>query len=382
MPFTALVLGAYGHVGRHVMASLSRSNCIDKIIASGRNKDKLDAIIPSMVQENDKEKITIKAFDAFDSGRLQEACAGVDLVINCVGPFTNDQGRVAKVVASNHAHYIDIANEQSQYRSMQALNDSAKDNDLAVITGAGTSPGISTMLFMLGASKLHSPAETMNMFYASGRHTTREEAFGSTIGALLETSIGSVALKNGKLVTVPLGKHYISTIMPEPFGSVKMVEFPTTESIIMQKASSFTSIKNVSAYWAMGEVPFGLSAMLKLLKPHKRKWAYNFFTRIVRSTMDAEFKKMQERNIGTTAVLKVSVTGTKRDDTWESTITFPRGGGEAAHYMPSIYAKLLATGRFEKRGLVTPADGVIEPQSLQEHMKEHGWTGIFNESSG
>ena len=357
-------------------------NCIDTIIASGRNKDKLESIISGMVPDGYREKITTKSFDAFDSTILQDACKGVDLVINCMGPFTNDQGRVAAIVITNGTNYIDIANEQSQYRSLLKLDEEAKQKDVVLITGAGTSPGISTLLFMLGASKLQDPVVSMDMFYASGRHPTENEAFGSTMGALLEASIGSKALKDGNLVNVALGKKYRTTVMPGPFGKVKMVEFPTADALIMQAAFHDAALKNVGAFWAMGDIPFGLSTLLKLLKPHKRKWANDFFAGIVRSTMAAEFKKLQEQGIGTEAVMKVIVAGLNDDDTWEATLTFPRGGGEAAHYIPLIYAGMIATGQFEKRGLVTPADGDIEPMMLQKYMNEHGWTGTFTESGG
>lgn len=381
MSFSILLLGTYGHVGRQVVSGLAQLDCIDRIIAAGRNKEKLNAIVDAMVTSENRDKIELKAFDAFDASLLQDACNDVDLVINAMGPFTNDLGRVARIVIEKRKHYIDIANEQSQYKRLLKLNDQAKEGDTALITGAGTSPGISTLLFMLGASKLQGKPAIMDMYYAAGRHPTKDEAFGSVMGALLETSIGSLALKDGKLVKVNLGDEYRNIMMPEPFGSTKMLEFPTSDSLIMQAAFPSSPLKDVRAFWAMGNVPFGLKTILKMLKPTKRRWGYNLVAKLVRSTMDVEFEKQTSEGIGLDAILKVVVSSIQEDDRWEASISFPRGGGEAALYIPLIYAKLLATGQFDGCGVITPADGIIEPGRLVGFMKELNWTGNFVEST-
>ncbi|MEX2684300.1 MAG: saccharopine dehydrogenase NADP-binding domain-containing protein [Candidatus Sigynarchaeota archaeon] len=362
---SVLVLGAYGHVGRCIVPELVKMAGIDRVVATGRIKTKLESCFSGITASN----LELRTLDVFDKLALQSSCQGMDLVINCVGPYAWRGSEITTDVITNGVNYIDFANEQSHYRRLQRIAIVAEQNGLVLVTGAGTSPGISTMLFQKGKEAIPA-ATTFEMFYASGRHPTREEGFGSVMGAIVETGFDPVAWIGGKPVKMPLGKEYRSVQLPAPYGACNMISFPTIDALIVPK---MLGAETVNTFWSMGNIPFGLPTLIKLFKPHKREWAYEQFAKLVRSTMNRDYDRAVRDSLGIESIMLVTVSSAS--ERWEATMTFPKGGGAAASYMALLAAKKVLSGRVKKAGLVTPGDGIATPTELIETMHESGWTG-------
>ncbi len=362
-----LVLGAYGHVGRFIVPALARMGGIGRLVAAGRKKAMLETCFAGIAANN----LELQTLDVFDKPALRASCKGMDLVINCVGPYAWRGSEVTAEAIDQGTNYIDFANEQSHYHRLQEIGKIAEQTGLVLITGVGTSPGVSTMLYQMGKEVIPG-ARTFEMFYASGRHATREEGFGSVMGAIVETGFEPVAWVGGKYVKMPLGREYRAVVLPKPYGACNMVSFPTVDALIVPK---LLGAETVNAFWSMGKVPFGLGALVKILKPHKREWAYKQFAKLVRSTMDSDHERAIKNALGIESMLLVTVSGAS--ERWESTMTFPQGGGEAASYMATLAAKRIIQGRLQKVGLVTPGDGIATPAELMEHMRETGWVGTI-----
>ncbi len=367
MAKSVLVLGAYGHVGRCIVPELVKMDGIGHLVAAGRKKATLDACFSGI----DANKLELKTLDVFDKPALRASCKGMDIVINCVGPYAWRGYEVTAEVISQGSNYIDFANEQSHYRRLHEIGIDAEQNGLVLVTGVGTSPGVSTMLFQMGKEAVPG-AMTFEMFYASGRHPTREEGFGSVMGAVLETGFEPVAWVGGKYVKMPLGKEYRNVTLPKPYGACKLVSFPTIDALIVPK---MLGAETVNAFWAMGKVPFGLGTIVKILQPHRREWAFKQFANLVRSTMDSDYERAIRESLGIESMMLVAVASAS--ERWEATMTFPKGGGAAASYMALLAAKRVISGGLKKVGLITPADSIVPPAKLIEGMRETGWTGTM-----
>ncbi len=372
MSKSVLVLGAYGHVGRCIVPELVKMGDIGRLVAAGRKKATLDACFSGI----DADKLELQTLDVFDKPALRASCKGIDLVINCVGPYAWRGSEVTAEVISQGINYIDFANEQSHYRRLQVIGATAEQNGLVLVTGVGTSPGVSTMLFQMGKEAIPG-ARTFEMFYASGRHPSREEGFGSVMGAIVETGFDPVAWVGGKQVKMPLGKEYRDVTLPKPYGACNMVSFPTIDALIVPK---MLNAETVNDFWSLGKIPFGLPTLIKIFKPHKREWAYKQFSKLVRSTMDGDYERAIKNSLGIESIMCVTVASAS--ERWEATMTFPKGGGAAASYMALLTAKRVITGHFKKVGLITPGDGIATPAELIEHMRKTGWTGTMEINLG
>jgi hypothetical protein len=367
MAKNVLVLGAYGHVGPWIVSELVKMGCVGHLVATGRKKTMLDSRLAGIMST----KLEMQTLDAFDKPALRAACKGMDLVINCVGPYAWRGSEIAADVVGQGVNYVDFANEQSHYHRLLVIGGDAERNGLVLVTGAGTSPGVSTALFQMGKEVVPA-ARTFEMFYASGRHPSREEGFGSVMGAIVETGFDPVAWVGGKHVKMPLGKEYRNVTLPKPYGAHNMVSFPTIDAVIVPR---MLDAETVNTFWSMGKVPFGLGILVKMFKPHKREWAYKQFAKLVHSTMDSDYDRVMKESLGVESMMLVRVAGAA--EAWEATMTFPQGGGVAASYMAVLAAKRVLEESVRKAGLVTPADGIATPAELLKHMRETGWTGTL-----
>ncbi|MFX0103668.1 MAG: saccharopine dehydrogenase family protein [Candidatus Hodarchaeota archaeon] len=362
-----LVLGAYGHVGRHVvMKSIEKLEC--EVIASGRGKEKLESLFNSM----DDRRLHFLKLDAFDLPSLRSACEGVDVVVNCVGPYAMNASIITKEVISEGIDYVDFANEQSHYKSLKSIETLARDNNVMMVTGVGTSPGLSTMLFEMAMVKIGDIHE-FEMYFAGGNRDEPLESFGSVMGAVVETGLEPMALVDGVQVKMPLGKEKKHELLPEPFGESSMVAFPTVDALIIPEISP---VKTVRAYWDLGDIPPGFSTLIKMMRPQKSKLGYKIMSSLVKSTMKSDFKKMQKEGKGHESLMKVIARG--KEQSWEGILTLPRGGGASASYLTLHAVDCLLSGKIQAKGLLLPQD-LIKPSKFLETIKEFGWNGKFTD---
>jgi len=299
-------------------------------------------------------RLRTHALDAYNASALVSVCSDADLVINAVGPYVRGGFEIARTVLGARRPYVDFANEQSHYRHLESLDDLARRQEVPLITGAGLVPGLSTLLILHGAKQLPNAQEVM-VYFAQGQVTPDEESgLGSALGGLLELSRLGGRIQQRK------------ETMPAPIGEVEMVAVPSLEALIVPRCAPMRSVEN---WWALGEVPPGTAALLRLLKPHERNWAYRLFERLTRWAIRREHRDAVKEGLTTEGVLKVVVRSP--DASWEGTARV-ENGGVATAYLPVLAAKRFAEGRLDWAGLGTPID-IFEPDATFRELAHLGW---------
>src|SRR5690349_12869554 len=137
-----LILGGYGTFGSRVVRLLAKHKRWSLIVA-GRSKEKAEALIQSLGDEN----ITAIALDrdAITAAKLQSL--DLWLVIDASGPFQGEKAMAYPVVrAALEAglHYIDIADALGFVREIGRFDTEAKSRGLTVIAGASSVPTLSS----------------------------------------------------------------------------------------------------------------------------------------------------------------------------------------------------------------------------------------------
>lgn len=86
------------------------------------------------------------------AGRVEDVTAGdldldgVDLVLNLAGPFFAGEDAVARAAIRHRATYVDIGDDVEGTEAILALDAPARDAGVALVAGAGLSPGVSNWL--------------------------------------------------------------------------------------------------------------------------------------------------------------------------------------------------------------------------------------------
>lgn len=126
-----------GHMGLSALRILGRRLGDAEFVAIDRSGDAVDraSALPLKVVGLQAD-VTTEELDL----------AGVDLVLNLAGPFFSGSDRVARAALRDGARYVDIGDDVEATDAILALDDQARQAGVALITGAGLSPGVSNWM--------------------------------------------------------------------------------------------------------------------------------------------------------------------------------------------------------------------------------------------
>lgn len=133
-----LILGGYGNFGKRIALALTKKSIA--VIIAGRNKEKAETLVESLPTSLAETAI----FDVTKELDKQLKILSPAVVINTCGPFQNSNYDVAKICIENSVHYIDLADGRDFVNGITALNEQAKQKNVAIISGASTVPALSS----------------------------------------------------------------------------------------------------------------------------------------------------------------------------------------------------------------------------------------------
>jgi NAD(P)-dependent dehydrogenase (short-subunit alcohol dehydrogenase family) len=133
-----LVIGGYGVFGSMIASRLARDGGIDVVVA-GRSRQKARVHCGRHGGRPLQLDTSGDLLAVFQSARP-------DIVIDASGPFQSraaEPYRVARAAIAARAHYIDLADDASFVRGIEALDDDARAAGVMVLSGCSTVPAVS-----------------------------------------------------------------------------------------------------------------------------------------------------------------------------------------------------------------------------------------------
>jgi saccharopine dehydrogenase-like NADP-dependent oxidoreductase len=97
------VVGGYGATGRSVVSELWNS-CDGEIRIGGR-----DPAEGKVLGAELGGRVSASYVDVMDSKSLDDFCGGSSIIVNCGGPVSQLQDRVAQAAFRAQCHYVDVA---------------------------------------------------------------------------------------------------------------------------------------------------------------------------------------------------------------------------------------------------------------------------------
>jgi short subunit dehydrogenase-like uncharacterized protein len=123
-----MIYGAYGYSGK--LAAIEAKNRGMTPVLAGRDKDKTSALAEAL-------DLSWKAFSLDDQAAVEEALAGVALVLHCAGPVSQTSAPMLEACIASHCHYLDITGEIDVFAHAHSRDDAARRADVVVIPGVG-----------------------------------------------------------------------------------------------------------------------------------------------------------------------------------------------------------------------------------------------------
>lgn len=185
-----LIYGANGYTGALIAEEAARRGL--KPILGGRNRDALDVLAQRL-------KLTRRVFELSDANEIARNLEGVDLLLNCAGPFSRTAAPMLEACLERKAHYLDITGEIDVFALCHHAHPRAKRQGIVVAPGVGFDVVPTDCVAALLKQRLPDANQLVLAFEASG---------GSSPGTA-KTSVESLAKGGrvrigGELVEVPM----------------------------------------------------------------------------------------------------------------------------------------------------------------------------------
>jgi saccharopine dehydrogenase-like NADP-dependent oxidoreductase len=142
---SVLVVGGSGVFGSHLCRRLARLGLFQIQIA-GRNRDHAMALIAEL---NGIDPGCEPRFLFIDRSKVlmdEFKLLGIAAVVDAAGPFQDSSYRVAEAAIEAGVHYIDLADARAFVSGLGRLNQAAQAADVAILSGASSSPAISSAI--------------------------------------------------------------------------------------------------------------------------------------------------------------------------------------------------------------------------------------------
>ncbi len=176
--YRILVLGGYGNFGTRISKALSKQPNI-LLLITGRSLDTANSLLEKL-ERRDKHKAVSMDQTAGDFVERLESL-NVDCLVHTSGPYQGQDYSVAEACIQTKTHYIDLADGRSFVEGFVNLNNKAKENDVLLVTGASTLPGLSSAVVKQLNGEF-SNIESIKTCITPGNQAPRGE---STIAAVL-----------------------------------------------------------------------------------------------------------------------------------------------------------------------------------------------------
>ena len=160
---TVGIVGGYGASGRVVVTELGKSTPW-QIRIGGRDLTEAQ----SLADEFGSGRVAAARVDVLDANSLNTFCDRCSIIVNCAGPVSALQDRVAQAAFRNRCHYIDPAGMSFVKERMLAHNEQITQLGLSFVVSAGWIPGLSELLPLYAyarASATMDPVESVTVYY-------------------------------------------------------------------------------------------------------------------------------------------------------------------------------------------------------------------------
>jgi short subunit dehydrogenase-like uncharacterized protein len=229
-----LVYGSYGYTGDLVARQAVDDG--DRPTLAGRTRSK----VQHQATELD---CPFRAFDLDDASAVAAELddAGVDVVLNCAGPFVDTHRPMVEACIETGTHYLDITGEIEVFESIAARDEAAAEAGVQCMPGVGFDVVPTDCLAAHLAERLPEATDLALGFQALGSVSP-----GTAATAVESLGEGGAVRRNGRIQRV--GAAYDTRRIDFGRGPTGAVTVPWGD---VSTAYYTTGIENVSVYTAV-----------------------------------------------------------------------------------------------------------------------------------
>jgi short subunit dehydrogenase-like uncharacterized protein len=244
-----LLYGANGYSGE-LIARFAAQYGLQPVLA-GRNQQAVAALAKKL-------NLPFRIADLNDPTALQQALAGISLVVHAAGPYDATAKPMIEACMQADAHYVDLNGDTEVFEILQQYNPAALKKNLMILPGAGFDVVPTDCLALWLKNRLPDAHHLEIAFAIIGSGLSR----GTSITTLQKLGMPGAVRKNGKLVPEPLGRRGMWIDFPEdnqrsfmmsiPWGDISTAYFSTG----IPNIETYTGISKATWIFLKGQVLF------------------------------------------------------------------------------------------------------------------------------
>jgi short subunit dehydrogenase-like uncharacterized protein len=185
-----LIYGANGYTGELIAEAAARRGM--KPVLGGRNRDALESL-------SQRLKLTRRVFELNDPAEVSRNLDGIELVLNCAGPFVHTCEPLLEACLQHKAHYLDITGEIDVFALCHHAHNRARHEGVVVAPGVGFDVVPTDCLAATLKQRLPDADELVLAFEAGGGPSP-----GTARTSIAGLAKGGRVRRNGELADVPL----------------------------------------------------------------------------------------------------------------------------------------------------------------------------------
>jgi lysine 6-dehydrogenase len=221
-----IVFGGAGDVGSRTVEDLVDASGVDQVTIADHNVTEADKLAATLRGRG--APVDVKAVDANDHDALVEAMQGYDVAASTLGPFYHFETRLVRAAIEAGVDYASICDEWSAAQAVLAEFDQpARQAGCTIITGLGTSPGVSNVCIRYLAQQMDR-ARRVDVSVFQPLNAGGGEA---VLKHMLHIITGDVAVwREGKQIMVPACSEERLVEFPS-FGRIRLWNMGHSEPV-------------------------------------------------------------------------------------------------------------------------------------------------------
>lgn len=220
-----VVLGGAGEMGSMAVKDLTVNKRFTEIVIADMNIERAN----ELVAEIGSEAVSALSVDITDQQSLVDLLEGATVTINFIGPYYKFARRIVQACIETQTNYVDICDDYDAAQVILDMDKLVKEAGITVLTGMGSSPGITNVLAKMGMEELDE-VETVDTIWVMGK----PELGSALLYHVFHGGTGYVpAYTNGeKTEIIPFTEAEAVTVeFPEPLGTVKVYDVGHPEPV-------------------------------------------------------------------------------------------------------------------------------------------------------
>jgi saccharopine dehydrogenase (NAD+, L-lysine-forming) len=355
--FTFGIVGGYGASGAIVASELSKS-CDGQILVGGRNLPAAKALADGM-----PGRVSAAHLDILDVRSLEDFCGRCKVIVNCAGPVTLLQSRVAQAALVRGCHYIDAAGMSMVKERLDFHSHAIADLGLSFVISAGWMPGLSELLPIYAHAKARTmmdSIESVTVYFGDAGEWS-ENALRDGVRYIRQKGLRPAGYFHHSEWTRSTTAEAFRTVdLGEPIGSLRFAQFFTDEMSAAGRRLADCDVRSysyLSGFWTIVA-----SALIALL-PLPERIGVALLRSVFRSNhlpVDGFVTaQVVGHSRGTPHTLSARIVFNNRSDYWIHGAVL------------ATVARLVAEGRGVQAGVHFLADAV-EPVAFMEELRSVG----------